>query len=112
YPSQPSGNLVPNTYNTPPGSNFDTSPQFQTLPPTTNHSQQAPFIQVPPINPNNPSPPTSTLPPANFPSPSGNYNNNVPSPGRTNFPVPTIPNYPPSSSDSGVINFGQPIPYR
>jgi AMIN domain len=106
----PSGNPIPNTYDTPPASTFNNNPEFQTLPSTTNNSQQVPFIRVPPINNNNISPYSSTLPPANFPSPRDNYNNNIPSSERTNFPVPRLPNYPPSSSDSGVIDFGQPIP--
>ncbi|MBR8838489.1 MAG: AMIN domain-containing protein [Stigonema ocellatum SAG 48.90 = DSM 106950] len=89
---------------------FTIPPPLTNLPPTNSNNQQVPWISVPPLSPNNPSQTSSSLlPPANFPNQPANPNS-VPPSSNPNFPVPTVPNYPPSSSNSNVINFGQPFP--
>ena len=111
-PPQAPGNQPPGMYNNPsqlpPGGSM---PPPQTapspLPPVNinNRNQQQPTVRVPPITNSNPSMQIQNpaLPPARFPSPSRNFNS-----------PPSFFQTPPSnsvnSSDSGVIEFGQPFP--
>lgn len=110
-PPQPPGNLPSATYNAPQAPDFSVPPPLTTLPPTTSNFPQTPSVRVPPFTPNNPSQqPGSILPPPSFPYQPRNPNNSIPSVGTPNFPVPSAPNYPPSSPNSRVLEFGEPFP--
>ncbi|OUL21183.1 AMIN domain-containing protein [Nostoc sp. T09] len=120
YPQQPS-NLPQFPYNYPqqPISQPPTTNQqlpFFTLPPPSNNlpaipiNQQQPFVVVPPLTPNNQSQlPSSTLPPPIFSNQPGNFNNPA-AIAKPDFPIPTVPQYPPNVPETTVIEFGQPIP--
>ncbi|OKH59359.1 AMIN domain-containing protein [Scytonema sp. HK-05] len=110
-PPQPPGNLPSGMYNPPQAADFSVPPPLTTLPPTSTNFPQTPSVRVPPFTPNNPSQlPSSIVPPPSFPYQPRNSNNSIPSVGMPNFPVPNAPSYPPSSPNSGVIEFGEPFP--
>ncbi|MGH8002036.1 MAG: AMIN domain-containing protein, partial [Brasilonema sp.] len=55
--------------------------------------------------------PSSTFRAPSFPYQGSNTNNGAPALGTSNFPVPSVPTSPNSSSpNSGVIEFGEPFP--
>jgi hypothetical protein len=111
--SQPSSTGLSNSQQSP---NFSVPPPLTSLPSTNSNNQQLPFVSVPPLSRNTSSevptsklPASSLLPPASFSNQPGN-SSNTPSMSAPNFPVLTVPSNTPSSSDSNVINFGQPLP--
>lgn len=117
-PQQPPGSLPPVMYNPsqlPPGVSTQPSSFTAPLPPTpiNNGNIGQPTVSVPPITRGNISPQiqNTVLPPATFPSPSGNLNS-PPSffpASPSKLPTITTPNNSVNSSDSGVIEFGQPF---
>jgi AMIN domain len=122
YPQQ-SNNLpqVPYNYPQQPISQPTTNNQqlpFLTLPPPSNTlppiptNQQQPLVVVPPLLPNNQSQlPSSTLPPPIFSNQPSNFGSPTPI-TKPNFPVPTLPQYPPNFTEAPVIEFGQPLPKK
>ena len=125
-PVQPSGVLPPlqpaqlppgvysNPSQLPPGINTPSPSLTAPLPlPIRNGNQGQPTVTVPPVTTINLSPPTpnSVLPPAKFSSPSGNFNS-APSffLKPANQPTTDTQTNSVNSSDSGVIEFGQPFP--
>lgn len=119
-PPQPASNLLPpvGIYNNPPQpqSIYNNPPQpiLPSVPPTltplppNSYSPQQPFVTVPPLGSNNDSPlPGSILPPPSFPNQSGNFNN--PPLISPDFPAQNVPNNPPTSPNSRVIEFGKPL---
>ena len=120
-PTQAPGNSSPSIYNNPsqlpPG--VSTPPSMTApspLPPVNinNANQLQPAVRVPPITRGNqfPQVQNTVLPPATFPSPSGNLNSPpsfFPTPP-SNLPAIGTPSNSVNSSESGVIEFGEPFP--
>jgi hypothetical protein len=111
-PQPPISVPPPNIYNAPRQQTVSVPPPYTTFPPNLTNNQQPPSVNVPPLTVNNlPQQPNNILPPANLPNQLGTPNSVAPFPA-PNVTVPTYPNSQQNVPDSGIIEFGQPLPNR